>query len=98
MKTFFATAILLASTTASAAPAAPTFGCPANMAEYHQFDFWIGKWEVRDPTGKNVLGHSRIEAVSDGWASPKTGVAPAAATESATTPGIPKAGIGVSCG
>ncbi|WP_347259543.1 hypothetical protein [Rudaea sp.] len=58
-------AAALASSTALAAPP-PATGCPASASEYHQFDFWIGKWEVRDPSGKTVLGHSRIEAVSDG--------------------------------
>lgn len=50
----------------AAPPAAPVFGCPASLLEYHQFDFWIGRWEVRDPAGKAVIGHSRIEPVADG--------------------------------
>jgi hypothetical protein len=36
-------------------------------AEYRQFDFWIGVWEVFDPTGKKV-GDSRIERINDGCA------------------------------
>lgn len=59
--------LLAAAFVASAAsPAPPVFGCPSSMAEYHQFDFWIGRWEVRDPAGKAVIGHSRIEPVADG--------------------------------
>ena len=65
MRTLIIAGLVLASSAAFAAPP-PTFGCPASAAEYHQFDFWIGKWEVRDPSGKAVVGHSRIEAVSDG--------------------------------
>jgi hypothetical protein len=49
----------------AARAAAPTFGCPATKAQHHQFDFWIGRWEVRDPSGK-VVGHSRIESINDG--------------------------------
>ncbi|MGH8122466.1 MAG: hypothetical protein ACREPT_06805 [Rudaea sp.] len=66
MRTLLAAATLIVTAATSAAPAPPTFGCPASMAEYHQFDFWIGKWEVRDPTGKVVVGRSRIEAISSG--------------------------------
>ena len=65
MHRFLLVAALAASSSALAAPP-PVAGCPASASEYHQFDFWIGKWEVRDPSGKTVLGHSRIEAVSDG--------------------------------
>ena len=70
MRTSFAALITLAliafALSAAAATAPPAFGCPSSLAEYHQFDFWIGNWEVRDPTGKAVVGHSRIEAISDG--------------------------------
>ncbi len=58
-------AVLLASNALAATPA-QKFGCPAALAEYHQFDFWIGHWEVRDPSGKAIVGHSRIEPVADG--------------------------------
>ena len=36
-------------------------------AEYRQFDFWLGEWEVFLPTGKKA-GDSRIEAISAGCA------------------------------
>jgi hypothetical protein len=62
----FAATLALVSIAAPAASAPPTFGCPRSLAQYHEFDFWIGHWEVRDPAGKAVVGHSRIEAVSDG--------------------------------
>ena len=65
MRSLLIAAVLATSSGTPAAPL-PVMGCPAGAAEYHQFDFWIGKWEVRDPGGKTVLGHSRIEAVSDG--------------------------------
>ena len=43
---------------APSAPAAPA--CAA--AEYHQFDFWAGRWDVYDPKGK-MVAHSLIEPV-----------------------------------
>ena len=64
MRTVLFFIILIVSSSTFAATAPPAFGCPASMAEYHQFDFWIGHWEVRDPAGK-VVGHSRIEPISD---------------------------------
>ncbi len=39
--------------------------CPA--AEHHQFDFWLGRWEVFTPDGK-LAGENRIEAVANGCA------------------------------
>jgi hypothetical protein len=32
-----------------------------------QFDFWLGEWQVHDPTGREV-GHSRITPLFDGCA------------------------------
>lgn len=50
--------IALAAQAASPAPASP---CAS--AEYHQFDFWAGRWDVY-PTGKDKLvAHSLIEPV-----------------------------------
>lgn len=40
-------------------------GCAAS--ESHQFDFWIGDWNVIDPAGK-FAGHNRIEAILGGCA------------------------------
>lgn len=36
-------------------------------AEYRQFDFWIGDWEVTGPGGE-VVGTNRIERIVDGCA------------------------------
>jgi hypothetical protein len=47
------------------APAKKPPACAA--AEFHQFDFWIGDWDVTNPQGKPA-GHNRIEAVLDGCA------------------------------
>jgi hypothetical protein len=51
---------------ASAMLAAPNQqGHPCDAAEYRQFDFWIGNWEVQDPAGK-VVGANRITREQDG--------------------------------
>lgn len=66
----FALAACLAQTP-TPAPAPPTPAPrpapPTPTAAHHQFDFWLGDWEVRD-TGGTLLGHNRIEAVSNGFA------------------------------
>lgn len=38
---------------------------PCNSAEYRQFDFWLGEWEVSNPGG-DVVGTNTITTVSDG--------------------------------
>lgn len=35
------------------------------MDEARQFDFWLGSWEVRDPSGE-LAGHNRVEALYEG--------------------------------
>ena len=40
------------------APAAQTRN-PCAAAEFHQFDFWAGRWEVADGDGKPA-GHNRV--------------------------------------
>jgi len=35
------------------------------MDETRQFDFWLGSWEVRNPSGE-LAGHNRVEALYDG--------------------------------
>ena len=40
---------------------------PCSAPEHHQFDFWIGQWEVFLPNG-NKAGENRIEAVEGGCA------------------------------
>jgi len=41
------------------------FGAPCDAPEYHQFDFWIGTWNVYRPDGK-LVGVNRIEREYDG--------------------------------
>ena len=38
---------------------------PCRSPEYRQFDFWIGDWEVQDPSG-NVVGHNLVTFEQDG--------------------------------
>jgi hypothetical protein len=47
----------------SAQPAA----LPPLPPESHQFDFWIGEWEVFNPDG-TLGGHSRVEGIAEGHA------------------------------
>ena len=49
-------ALMLAQAAAAAAP------CSA--PEYHQFDFWAGRWDVYNPKGQ-LVAHSLIERVYD---------------------------------
>jgi len=69
------TMLVAACARATAAPAAPA-ASPAQRAaprptctaaEHHQFDFWLGRWEVRAADGR-LLGTSWIEGVLDGCA------------------------------
>lgn len=48
---------------AAAGPAAATRPCAG--AEYRQFDFWVGEWEVARPDG-TPAGKNSIERVVDG--------------------------------
>jgi hypothetical protein len=43
----------------------PSPACVA--AEFRQFDFWLGRWKVTNPDGKQV-GTSEITRVSEGCA------------------------------
>ena len=62
----FLTAVLLSThSLAALAAAQPPPGCPASRIEHHQFDFWIGDWDVRDRAGA-LQGRSHIEAIVDG--------------------------------
>jgi len=49
----------------TAPPAPPPPACLT--AEYRQFDFWLGEWEVFLPNGKKA-GDSRIESIAAGCA------------------------------
>ncbi len=54
MKTFLAIAIVLAATSAFAQTPAPK---PCAAPETHQFDFWLGEWNVFTPDGKQAGTH-----------------------------------------
>jgi hypothetical protein len=50
------------------AQSAPTTKPPAcTAAEYRQFDFWQGDWDVRDASGK-IVGRNRIVSLHGGCA------------------------------
>ena len=49
----------------SPAPSPPPAACTA--PEFHQFDFWLGRWKVTNPAGKQV-GTSEISRASEGCA------------------------------
>jgi hypothetical protein len=51
--------------TAAPAPAPPA-PSPCAAPEFRQFDFWVGKWDVFNPTDGNKVGESLIEAVYRG--------------------------------
>ncbi len=45
----------------------PANAAPCQGASYHQFDFWIGKWNVYAPDGRKV-GENVIEPIAGGCA------------------------------
>jgi hypothetical protein len=51
---------------ASATPAVPK-GPPCSGPAYHQFDFWLGEWEVQTPKG-TPAGENKVEKILDGCA------------------------------
>ena len=51
---------LLVATPVTAQQTAPAAPCAA--PEYHQFDFWAGRWDVYNPKGQ-MVAHSLIEQV-----------------------------------
>ena len=55
--------LLAISSAATAAQQTPAPAQPCAAPEFHQLDFWVGKWDVY-PTGKDKLvAHSLIESV-----------------------------------
>jgi hypothetical protein len=60
----FAFLLLLQTSAPTQPPAGPP---PCAAAEHRQFDFWLGDWEVRGPTGQ-VVGHNRVTSVLGGCA------------------------------
>lgn len=57
----FVLALTFTPATAQDQPAAK----PCSSAEYRQFDFWIGEWEVQNPDGQ-VVGRNVIRERLDG--------------------------------
>src|SRR4051812_31063964 len=51
-----------ATTGAAAAAQTPNAAAACADAEHHQFDFWVGRWDVYGPKGRQVA-HSLIEKV-----------------------------------
>jgi hypothetical protein len=41
----------------------PSRPAPCTAPEYHQFDFWIGNWDVYDATGKTLQGTNEVTRV-----------------------------------
>jgi hypothetical protein len=39
---------------------------PCRTPEYHQFDFWIGQWDVYAPDSGPLVGHNSVTAEQDG--------------------------------
>ena len=46
-------------------PALAPPASPCSSAESSQFDFWVGDWDVRDPSGQ-IAGRSRVSKILDG--------------------------------
>ena len=67
MRSFTLLAVLLMSTPVFAddPPAPAKRPVPCSAAEHRQFDFWLGEWDVFDPSGKAV-GQSRVESILNG--------------------------------
>lgn len=49
--------------TAADEPTGPPPSCTA--PEHRQFDFWVGDWQVRDPSGK-IVGRNQITTIHKG--------------------------------
>ena len=70
LRVLFTLTVLLAglrgfATAAAAAPQTPPAKPGCQAAEYRQFDFWIGDWEVQDLKG-NVVGTNKVTREQDG--------------------------------
>jgi len=60
-----AVALATASACAQSLPSPAAKACEST--EHHQFDFWVGHWDVFGPADKKV-GENRIEVIADGCA------------------------------
>jgi hypothetical protein len=78
MRRAFAMAVLLPLFTSPAQAQKPARAA-CTSAEHHQFDFWIGDWEVTDSAGTTVYGTNRIASeeggclVHENWAGSRGG-------------------------
>ena len=63
----FAGCVAFASS-ALAARAQPPAPPPCTSAEYHQFDFWLGRWDVFRADTHQLVAHSLIEKLYGGCA------------------------------
>lgn len=59
-------AYLLSAVPAGAQSTNPS-ASPCNASQHRQFDYWVGEWDVHDPTGKRV-GENRITRIHNGCA------------------------------
>ena len=75
----FTLCLVMATTPAAAAetaPAAPPKPADCSAPEHHQFDFWIGKWDVFDTKTGASAGSSLIEGlyagctIRENWSEP----------------------------
>jgi hypothetical protein len=71
IRTLFAAVLLSCCSAAQSAAVAPKIGC--DTPESHQWDFWVGKWEVHPNGANKIIAHSLIEkkyggcAVRENW-------------------------------
>jgi len=56
-------AITLFSLAGAAAAAAPG---PCDTPQHHQFDFWVGDWQVFEAKSNQLVGYDRVEKSSHG--------------------------------
>jgi hypothetical protein len=64
-------ALLVLALAAPTSPAAPSGPPPATLcqtAEYSQFDFWVGRWDVYRADNNQLVAHSLIERLYAGCA------------------------------
>ncbi|QIK96030.1 DUF1579 domain-containing protein [Sphingomonas sp. HDW15A] len=66
-------ALVLATLLQGSTPSPPPSGPGCNSPESHQWDFWVGSWEVRPNGAEKVIAHSLIEkkytgcAIRENW-------------------------------
>ncbi len=65
LRAMLITGMICFATPAFAQSAGNTPPPPCTDEAYHQFDFWLGEWEVSGPNG-NLAGHNTIERAENG--------------------------------